>query len=144
MKFKKLINCEILNFLNEGLEISDDRFNFTQKIPKCSFYNYSSFTSDFDVYINEYDININWGINFWINRMGIENIGIDIKNINGYYLLEYYNRQTDELEQENKKNISDIDWKFHINEDNNFKINDSIYIQELEFDFKTNVCYIIF
>jgi hypothetical protein len=143
MKFDDIIKEEVQNFLNEGYIMSDDRFSFNQRVTNSTFYNYESFTSEFDADITESDIVVIWKVSFWLNQTGIENLIIDVENVKGTYTLQLYDKQTDEQKQETVKNVEEIDWKFVVEEASLVK-GGSLYINELAFDFKTNTCIVKF
>lgn len=143
MYINEIINDEINGYLNESFSISDDRFKFSANLKNSSFYNYDSFTTEYDTDIIESDIVITWRVNFWLNKMGIENMQIEIENVDGSYLLQLYDKQTNELKQESSKNIQDTKWKYIIDDTALLK-GGSLYITELNFDFKDNTCMVHF
>ena len=143
MKFNDIINEEIKNYLNEGYVMADDRFQFNERLTNSTFFNYSSFTSEFDADITQSDIVVTWKVSFWLNQMGVENLIIDVEKVEGTYILQLFDKQSDELKQETPKNIQDTKWKFIIDEATLTK-GGSLYISELMFDFKNNVCKVIF
>lgn len=139
MNFNDIIKEEIQGLLNEAYVMSDDRFHFNERLTNSTFYNYESFTTEFDSDIIQSDIVVTWKVSFWLNQMGIENLIIDIEKVEGTYILQLFDKHTDERKQETQKNIQEVDWKFVIEEANLIK-GGSLYISELEFDFKTNTC----
>lgn len=143
MKFNDIINEEIQGLLNEAYVMSDDRFQFNVTLTGSTFYNYESFTTEFDSDIIQSDIVVTWKVSFWLNQMGIENLIIDVEKVEGTYTLQLFDKHTDERKQETQKNIQEIDWKFVIEEASLIK-GSSLYISELEFDFKTNTCSVKF
>jgi hypothetical protein len=140
---KNIIFEEIKKIISEGYVMSDDRFLFKQNLKNSYFHDYESFTSDYDVDITISDITITWKINFWLNQSGVENFIINVDNVDGTYILDMYDKQTDELISENQKNINEIDWKFLIS-DCQLSKGGSLYVSELDFDFKSNVCLVKF
>lgn len=143
MNFNDIIKEEIQNLLNEGYVMSDDRFTFNQRLNNSTFNNYESFTSEFDSKITQSDLIVTWKMSFWLNQMGVENFIIDVEKIEGNYIVQLFDKHTDELKQETPKNIQEIDWKFVIEETSLIK-GGSLYISELAFDFKTNTCSVKF
>ena len=139
---ENLINEEIINLM-EGRVYSDENFTFKQRLNNSSFFNYQSFTTEYDVDIKESDVLINWKLSFWLNDMGVENLIIDIQSVEGMFHIEMYDLQTDELVQENQKNIQDFDWKFVVDDAVLMK-GGSLYVTDLNFDFKTNICSVSF
>lgn len=139
----QIINEEFKKCINESYVVNNDDFKFQQQIVDSEFLNYESFTVDFDLNISESMININWSIGFWLNNEGIEHFYIKVDDISGTYTLRYLNKQTDEIEQEVEKNINDVKWKFIVN-DVVLQINESLYVSSLQFDFKSNVCTVVF
>lgn len=139
---KNIINEEIIKLI-EGQVYSDERFTFKERLNNSTFSNYQSFTNEYDVNITESDIIINWKLSFWLNDIGIENLIVDIQGVEGIFNIEMYDLQTDELMQENQKNIQDFDWKFVVNDVILMK-GGSLYVTELSFDFNTNVCNVLF
>jgi len=144
-RYDKIIKEEIQKFINEGYVMTDDRFDFKQRLTNSYFYGYQNFTTDFDEDIVGSDIVVTWKVSFWLNQFGIENLIIDVEKIEGYFLLELYDKQTDELKQETQKNIQDFQWKFDLDSDEVcLKKGGTLYITELEFNFKDGVCRIKF
>lgn len=143
MKINNIIQEELKKFLKEGYVMEHENFKFRQEIKKSNFYNYQNFSNDYDVYINESQIFINWRIGFWLNDIGIENFIVQADSVDGIYKVNLLNKQTDELVQEIDKNIAEVQWKFQIN-DAVLKLNDTLYIESLDFDFKTKICVVTF
>lgn len=139
----KIIKEEIQNFLNEATIMSDDRFTFKQRLNNSYFLNYDSFTSEFDSDIAESDIIVTWKVSFWLNQFGIENLIIDVERVDGTFLLQMYDKHTDQLKQETPKNINEYEWKFIVGDAVIVK-GKSLYIQELQFDFKNKTCSVGF
>ena len=138
-----VVNNEIRKFISEGYVMEHDNFKFRQEITNSSFYNFKNFSNDFDVDISESDIFVNWRIGFWLNDNGIENFLVKVDSVEGSYKVMLFNKQTDEVEQENDKNIADEPWKFQIY-DVMLKLNDTLYIKSLDFDFQTKICTVTF
>jgi hypothetical protein len=143
MEIKDIIKEEFQKFLNEGYVMEHDNFKFRQEIKKNSFYNFQNFSNDYDVDINESDIIINWRIGFWLNDQGVENFLVQADSVEGTYHVELLNKQSDEVEQENDKNIAEIPWKFQINS-TALKMGKGLYIESLDFDFETKICTVNF
>lgn len=145
MEIKDIILEEFTNFMNEAYAMKDSRLEFTQRLTNRSqFNNYQSFTGDFDGKIEESDINIFWGISFWLNDQGIENFVVEIKKVEGTYKLLLLNKQTDKQEQETVKNIDEVDWNFVIDEQTSLMKGGSLYIDSLNFDFANQICRVNF
>lgn len=138
-----LINEEISQFLNESISMEHDNFKFRQEFNNSTFQNYEGFSNDFDINIQKSDIIINWHIIFWLNEFGVENFIVVADNVEGTYTINYHNKQTDAIDQTNDKDISEIDWKFVI-ENAILKQNGGLYVSNLNFDFKTNTCAVNF
>jgi hypothetical protein len=143
MKINNIIREEIDNFLNESFVLQDDNFKFRQEIKNSSFYNFESFSNDFDVNVNESDIFISWHIGFWLNDFGVENFFVEIDGVDGTYKVVLLNKQSDEVEQENDKNIAEFPWKFKVTEAN-LRLGKTLYVDTLDFDFKTKICTVTF
>jgi hypothetical protein len=143
MKINNIIREEIGNFLNESFVLQDDNFKFRQEIKNSSFYNFESFSNDFDVDVNESDLFINWHIGFWLNDFGVENFFVEIDGVDGTYKVVLLNKQSDEVEQENDKNIAEFPWKFKVTEAN-LRLGKTLYVDTLDFDFKTKICTVTF
>jgi len=145
-KPNNIINEEIEKFLiNESYIMAGDNFKFKQPVRKVFFYNYSSFSNDYDVDITESNIIITWQVSFWLNDMGIENFIIDGQQVEGSYKIEMFDLHTDELKQETMKNIADEEWKFVIgNDEANLSLGGALYVKDLDFDFKNKTCTINF
>jgi len=139
----KMIHEELEKMLNESFIMSDDRFKFKQRVLNSSFYNYDAFTTEFDTDITESDIIVSWTISFWLNQMGIENFVVDVENVEGTFNMQMYDLHTDEIKQKIAKNIQDFEWKFVINDVQLIK-GSSLYITDLDFDFKNKTCTVTF
>lgn len=139
----QIINEELNNSLNETFIMSDNKFTFKQRLNNSSFYNYSTFTTEFDSDILESDIVVSWKISFWLNDAGVQKFIVDVEKIEGTFLLQLLDLHSGEVKQETPKNIGEFDWKFKINEAT-LLLNGSLYISELSFDFKTKTCSITF
>ena len=143
MELKNIIQEELNKILNESYVMEHENFRFRQEIKDSSFYNYDSFTTDFDADIAESNIFINWHIGFQLNEFGIERFVVGIDSVEGTYRYNLYNKQSDELEQESDKNINDHQWKFNVG-DPILRLNKPLYIETLDFDFKTKICSVTF
>jgi len=141
----KMIHEELEKMLNESFIMSDDRFKFKQRVLNSTFYNYDTFTTEFDTDITESDIIVSWTISFWLNQMGVENFVVDVEKVEGTFNMQMYDLHTDKMVQETPKNIQDFEWKFVIdNEKTMLMMGKSLYIRELDFDFKNKTCNVIF
>jgi len=141
----KIINEEIeRKIINESYVMGGDNFNFKQPVKNISFYNYSSFSTEFDVDIIESNIIITWQVSFSLNDMGIENFVIGIEKVEGVYNMEMYDKHSNELKQKTQKNIADTEWKFNINDETTLTLGKSLYIKDLEFDFESQICRVDF
>jgi hypothetical protein len=143
MKLSNIIHEEIKKILNEAYSFENKNFQFRQEIKNSSFYNFEGFSSDFDMNILESDIFITWHIAFWLNEAGIQNFIVEADSLEGTYKLMYLNKHSDEVEQENDKDIAEFPWKFKITEAN-LHLGKTLYIKLLAFDFKTKICTITF
>jgi hypothetical protein len=145
-QINNIIKEEVQNFINEGTVVENDNFKFKSEIryPDVKFYDYESFTKDYDAQIIDAIIVVSWKVKFWVNNFGIENIFVDIINIDGTYMLELRDKQSDEIKQEIQKDINDIKWKFIVPENVPLVTNGQLYIKNLKFNFKNNVCEVIF
>ena len=143
MEIKNVIKEELQNLLKEGYVMEHDNFKFRQSVQNCSFYNYQAFSTDYDVDLHESEIAANWRIGFWLNEFGVENFMVKVDSVEGTYHVQLFNKQSDEMEQEDDKNIAEIPWKFQMY-DANLKLNESLYIESLDFDFKTKICTVTF
>jgi hypothetical protein len=142
---KKVVNEEIeKNVINESYVIGGDNFNFKQLVKNVYFYNYSGFSTEFDADVTESNIIITWQVSFWLNDMGIENFIISIEKLEGTYNMEMHNIHSDEIEQKSQKNIEETKWKFVINEKTSLILGKSLYVKDLEFDFKNQTCKVNF
>jgi len=143
MEIKNVIKEELQQLLKEGYVMEHDNFKFTQEIKNSGFYNFQSFSNDYDVDINESQIYVTWRIGFWLNDMGVENFLVQVDRVEGTYHVELLNKQSDEVEQEDDKNIAEIPWKFQI-DDAALRKGGGLYIQTLEFDFEAKICTVDF
>jgi len=129
--------------LNEGYISSEDDFNFSVRLTNSSFYNFNNFSTDYDVDIVDSDITINWSLRFWLNQSGIENMIVNVKDINGYYNVQQYDKHSDQLLGETQKNVNEIEWKF-ITSEGNISFNGTLYIKDLTFDVDNKTCTLRF
>lgn len=143
MKINDIIQEELKSVLSEGYVMKDERFKFNQNVKNASFYNYASFSSEFDTDITESDLWVNWSVSFWLNDNGIENLLIEIEKVSGEFIVEMYNKQSDKEEQSIPKEISEFPWKFVIDEAVLAK-GGGLYVSGMDFDFKTNICTVTF
>lgn len=143
MKIKNIIKEELQTILKEGYVMEHDNFKFRQVIEIINFYNFQSFSNDFDIDIKESEIAINWRIGFWLNDQGVENFLVQADSVEGTYHVEMLNKQTDEVEQEMDKNISETPWRFQVTP-TTLKMGDGVYIESLDFDFQTKICTVNF
>jgi hypothetical protein len=140
-----IIKEEIQKFLiKESYIMAGDNFNFKQPVKKVFFYNYSSFSTEFDVDVTESNISVTWQVSFWLNDMGIENFNIDVEKVEGVYSMELYDQRTDEMKQKTQKNIADDEWKFVVDEETTLMLGKTLYVKDLEFDFKNKTCKVNF
>ena len=149
MKLKSLIKEELTDMVRETATqapgatlVKDDRLKFSS-IFNATFINYEGFTADFDTSIDTSKITIHWSVNFLVNPEGIYKFNIEVEQVEGQYLLRMYDKHTDELMQETPKNIADIKWRFQIDEVT-IEQGGFLFARELEFDFKNNVCVVVF
>ena len=143
MEITKIIKEEFQKILNEGYVFENDNLNFRQVIQNSSFYNYQNFSNDYDVDISESNIIVDWRIGFWLNDSGVENFIIQADRVEGTYKVVLLDKQSDEVAQENDKNIAEIPWKFEIN-DVVLQKGGSLYISNLEFNFADKICSVTF
>ena len=138
-----LINEEISQFLNESISMEHDNFKFKQEFNNSTFQNYEGFSNDYDINIEKSNISINWHVIFWLNDFGIENFIVIGDSVEGMFTINYHNKQTDAIDQTIDKDISEITWKFNINSPT-LELNGGLYVNALNFDFKTNTCTVNF
>jgi len=143
MEIKDIIKEEFRKILKEGYVMEHDNFRFRQELTNSSFYNFKSFSNDYDVDISESNIIINWRIGFWLNTNGVESFLVKADSVEGTYKVMLFDKQSDEVVQEIDKNIADEPWKFQIYEAT-LKLKDTLYIESLDFDFKTKICIVNF
>ena len=145
MKINDIIQEELKSVLSEGFVFNDEKnvFKFVSNVKDSTFNGYSSFSSEFDTDITQSDLWVNWSVGFWLNKNGIENLLIEIEKVTGEYIVEMYNKQTDKEEQSITKDISEIPWKFMVDEAVLPK-GGTLYISALIFDFEKNICSVTF
>jgi hypothetical protein len=137
---------KIINIINEEIFSHNERqpvFRFTDNVENPSFFKFQAYSNDYDVDITESNINVTWRTGFWLNDNGIENFIIDIESVQGSYHVELRDKQSDELTQENDRDINEVPWKFHII-DAPLEKDKSLYVTDLSFDFETKVCTVSF
>lgn len=146
----KFINEEVQKFLNETVTSvgghNNDNLKFTQifNMPNIGFNNYGVFTSDYDAQIIDAMITINWSINFIVNELGVQSFQIRGDSVEGSYLLELRDKQTDEVKQKTQKNINETEWKFTVPQNIGLIVNGTLYPKALYFDFSKSLCTIDF
>lgn len=140
---KNLIKEELNKILNENRVYSDENLVFEEQITNVNYNNYESFSSEYDSEITESNILIKWKIGFWLNKYGIENFIINIENIEGFFTLSLQDKQSDESMQKTQKNINDFNWNFKI-ENASLNKGNSLYVSEISFDFKDQICTVSF
>ena len=149
MKLKSIIKEELTDMVRETATeapaatlVKDSRLRFVQLV-NADYYNYEGFTSDFDSGIDRSKITIYWGISFMVNPEGVYKFSVEVDKVEGQYLLQMFDKHTDELMQETPKNIAENKWRFQIDD---FVLENGgfLFIRELSFDFKTNVCEVTF
>jgi len=143
MNINTIISEELNKFLNEGYVMNDERFKFKQVINNSTFSNYENFTADFDSKVTESNVVVNWSISFWLNDAGIENLIINVESLEGTFKMQLFDKHSDELKQENDKNINDYKWKYIVG-DANLAKGGALYISALVFDFKNQTCSVSF
>jgi len=143
MELNNIIQEEYTKLLKEAYSFENKNLQFRQEIKNSSFYNFESFSNDFDVDVSESDIFITWHIAFWLNDLGVENFIVEGDNVMGTYKMTLLNKQTDEVEQETDKDIAEFPWKFKVI-DANLRLGKTLYVYSLDFDFKTKICVITF
>jgi len=143
MNINKIIKEEVAGIINEGYVVKDNRFRFKEVLNNSIFHNYDSFSNDYDLDVTDSNIAITWNVSFSLNEMGIENFSIEVESLEGTYNLEYRSKQTDAVEQEIEKNINDNQWKYQFDE-TALNLGGSMYVMDLVFDFKNNLCTVGF
>lgn len=138
----KFINEEIKK-LDESYVYADDSLQFVANVQNSTFHNFKKFTNDFDVLINESNINVKWNIKFWLNQYGVENFIIEADSVEGYYNLEKYDKISDESKGVDKKDINEVNWSFQNNQAD-LSAGGSLYVRSLSFDFDTSTCTVNF
>jgi hypothetical protein len=140
-----IIKEEVQKFAGERSRIvTGDDFHFVQQVPKVFFYNYSSFSTEYDVDVRESNIAVTWQVSFWVNSQGIQKFIIEGQKVEGPYTIELYDQHSFELKQQVQKNIQDNQWKFIVQDDVVLELGKPLKVKDLEFDFKDNVCKLTF
>jgi hypothetical protein len=139
---KRIIREEVQNATVSATPIKVKELKFIEPI-NATFVNFESFSNDYDARVSMAKIAIHWSPVFWKNPMGIHVFKIDIEGVEGMYVLELRDKQSDELMQQTPKNIAEIPWKFNVVEAN-LQLGGSLYVMEAEFDFKNNICTVTF
>jgi len=141
-----IIKEEVQKFAEEKPRVAttNNDFIFVQQVPKVFFYNYSSFSSDFDVDVKESNIVVTWQVSFWVNSKGIQKFIIEGQKVEGPYNIELYDQHSYELKQQTQKNIQDDQWKFIVEDDVMLTLDRQLTVKDLEFDFKNKTCKLSF
>jgi hypothetical protein len=140
-----IIKEEVQKFVGERPRIiTGNDFHFVQPVPKVFFYNYSSFSTDYDVDVRESNIVVTWQVSFWVDSQGIRNFIIEGQKVEGPYNIELYDQHTYEMKQQTQKNIQDDEWKFVVEDDVVITLGKPLKVKDLEFDFKNKTCKLSF
>ncbi len=141
-----IIKEEVQKFAEEKPRVAttNNDFRFVQQVPKVFFYNYSSFSTDYDVDVKESNIVVTWQVSFWVNSSGIQKFIIEGQKVEGPYNIELYDQQSYELKQQTQKNIQDDQWKFIVEDDVVLTTDRPLKVKDLEFDFKDKTCKLSF
>jgi len=140
-QFDDIIKEEIQKFASEDSS-NKDKFQFRQVV-NADFYNYDTFSSDYDTDIATIPITVNWGLKFTLNDKGVQKFDVVINSVEGIYVLDMLDKQTDQSVQKSNKNIAEINWKFNII-DIEVVVGMGLYISDLDFDFKNKICAVTF
>ncbi len=141
MKFNDIITEEIQKFASEDTP-NTDKFQFRQVV-NADFYNYDTFSSDYDTDIATTPITVNWGLKFMLNDKGVQKLDVVINGVEGMYVLNMLDRQTDQNVQKSNKNIAEVNWSFNII-DIEIEVGFGLYVSDLDFDFKNKTCAVTF
>ena len=150
---QNVVNEEIQRFLNEDITGDNDDFRFTNELRMLdpmkegmpvNFYNYSSFSADYDIDVLDAYVIVTWKVGFEANSNGIKNFFINVEKVDGQYRVEMRDKQSDEVVQTTDKNIADTQWKFEVDDDTFMKVNGGLFVEEISFDFANNQCVLVF
>jgi hypothetical protein len=151
MKLKSLIKEELNDMVREvaaeapgATEVKDNRLKFVSLI-NAEFHNYEGFTADFDTKVAPVKITLHWGVSFMVIPEGISQFIINENDmsVEGQYILQMFDKHTDELMQETPKNIAEIKWNFRVTEAV-LEYKSFLFVSKLIFDFKNNICEVKF
>lgn len=149
MSIKSIIKEELTDMVRETATqapastlVKDDRLRFASSV-NANLYNYEPFTGDFDSSIDRTKIIVHWGVSFLVNPEGIFKFNVDVESVEGQYIVKMFDKHTDELMNETPKNIAEVKWRFQVDE---VAIENGgfLFVRELSFDFKNNLCEVIF
>ena len=153
MDIKDIVKDEVTNVLNEGYVFSDENKNFfftqylssdpAKRTPSVFFHNLETFSTDYDADIIDSDIWLKWHVGYWLNDNGIEGFFIEADGVDGQYTVELRSKQSDEVVQNNVKELKEIPWKFIV-EDAVLQKGGSLYVSDITFDFQNNTCTLSF
>lgn len=149
MKLRTLIKEELADMVRDNATdapgatlVKDKRLQFASPI-NAEFENYEAFTADFDTKIDTVKITAYWNVNFLVNPEGISKLNVEVERVEGQYILQMFDKHTDELMQETPKNIAETKWRFEV-ADVMVEQGGFLYVRELHFDFKNNICEVVF
>ena len=143
-KIELIIKEEIQNVTSgSGQVIKDDRLKFAEPI-NATFKNYEAISSDYDVEVDPTKVIVYWSVYFWVNPYGIHSFNIEVDKVEGQYNVRFRDLHSDEMVQQGVKNLNEIDWHFVIDKEAGIFLGGGLYVTELNFDFKDNVCYVMF
>jgi len=146
---KTLIKEELADMVREvaaeapgATLVKDKRLQFAADV-NAEFHNYEAFTADFDTKVIPSKIKVFWNVNFMVNPEGISKFSVEVERVEGQYMLQMFDKHTDEMMQETPKNIAETKWRFQV-EEVAMEQAGILYVLELHFDFKNNVCEVVF
>jgi hypothetical protein len=149
MKLKTLIKEEINDMVREvaaeapgATLVRDNRLKFASPV-NAEFHNYEGFTTDFDTKAIPAKITVFWGVSFMVNPEGISTFNVEVEKVEGQYMLQMFDKHTDEMMQETPKNIAETKWQFKVDEVM-IEQGGFLFVRELHFDFKNNLCEVVF
>jgi len=144
----KIINEELTNLNKETSGSHDYHFisslenrNISVQNSEKLFQNLNY--NDIELGYEADNINIMWSLDLWPNKQGIEDYQIIVDGIKGNVKIFVYNKNNGEDIDEKDIQLENKKWRFQI-ESPHFSENNSLYVNNIEFDFQTMICKISF
>lgn len=125
------IKNEVIGYVNENTTQNNPYFIDVVSHGDIEFYNYKSFSSDYDSSIHEKDLTVSWELNIGqSNNPENRILSISIVNLEGAFIVYLSDKHSGSSKGTVVKNINDIDWKFDV-DTSNYEFGSPLYIKSI-------------